>query len=491
MKDKSVKATSDWFESGAAVTDDILDPRHPLQSYIQQNCFHHARDFSSEEAKTTGIYDTLIRFFSENGPQHSLREYRVFCTLVVLRRRGAYSRMYHAVLPRTNSIFGVIALGLHNTLYRWWNKDLDIPSLLNERGQDLLMIAATFGHEEACRYLINKGCDVNRQSNYGDLSVLRTSIDKGMFDIASLLLDNGAMPDCIERDHSHLCFSTEKGPTYVQLLLDKRANPNIMCNDGRRPGLRCRYGCALSKAAQNGDIVTLQALIEKGAAVNPEITEDDFGSPLAAAVSSRKLDCARFLVEKGANVNANLRSGIYGSPLSAAMGKLDCTRFLVDTGAKINVDLVNGQYGSALAAAVSSGSLDCVRFLVQQGAEIDAYLEFGNYGSALAAAVLAHGKKSRDSSVSYRRTTRRSYYDASVSASNYYNRRCICYCEGYFCKVADYLMQEHHIDPYLFVIMGFEPDDIEGRENPWRIGDPRGRGDPWGRGDSWGLRRFW
>lgn len=137
MKNKSVQAISDWFESGAAVTDDTLDPRHPLQSYIQQNCFHHARDFSNEEAKTTGIYETLIRFFGEKGPQHSSREYRVLCNKVMLYEHGVYHRVYHAVLPRTNSIFGIIALGLHKTLDGWWNRDFDIPSLLNEGGRKL------------------------------------------------------------------------------------------------------------------------------------------------------------------------------------------------------------------------------------------------------------------------------------------------------------------------------------------------------------------
>lgn len=140
------------------------------------------------------------------------------------------------------------------------------------------MIAALFGHQEACRYLIDKGCDVNRQSNYGDLSPLRTSIDKGMFIIAGLLLDNGAIPDCIERGHSHLCFSTEKGFRYAELLLNKGADPNIMCNDESRPHQRCNYGGALSRAAHNGDIITLKALIERGAVVDPEITGDDFST---------------------------------------------------------------------------------------------------------------------------------------------------------------------------------------------------------------------
>jgi ankyrin repeat protein len=214
-----------------------------------------------------------------------------------------------------------------------------------------------------------------------------------MFIIAGLLLDNGAIPDCIERGHSHLCFSTEKGFRYAELLLNKGADPNIMCNDESRPHQRCNYGGALSRAAHNGDIITLKALIERGAVVDPEITGDDFGSPLVAAVSSGKLDYANLLVEKGAKVDAILKSGRYGSPLAAAAssGRLDCIRFLVESGAKINTRSKRGRYGSPMVAVVVIASSDCVRFIVQEGADVNAYLEFGDYGSALAAAVLAYG----------------------------------------------------------------------------------------------------
>lgn len=215
------------------------------------------------------------------------------------------------------------------------------------------------------------------------------SIERRNNKITRLLLNNGADPNRRTEAASLLCLAADKGAELVELLLEAGADPNIRCNS--EPGhYRCKYGCALVRAAWKGDIRALRALVNKGADVNLRCLGDEFGSPLAAAVTLNNSDCARFLLDEGAEVNAILESGKYGSALAAAAahGWRDGIELLVNHGADVNSKLEFGLYGSALVAAVACSYMNCARCLIDHGAGVNEYLAFGEYGCALAAAVL-------------------------------------------------------------------------------------------------------
>ncbi|KAJ3545821.1 hypothetical protein NM208_g2322 [Fusarium decemcellulare] len=391
-----------------------LDARHPLQGYIEDSWFRHIMTMSDQDTDTADVAQTLKRFLGEEGPQQPSREYRVFCD-VMLRHLNSSGNYRNCITPADNSTFGVVAFGLHRALAGWWDLDLD-RSLVNSYGQDLLAIAAQFGHIDLCEDLLARGFDVNKHVQWTRQSALGAAIDGECIEVARLFLKKGADPNRVLQDDSLLCSAVAKGDEYVQALLEAGADPNIKCD--------CPYGSALATAAMWDHAGAVRTLIQKGAAVNPDslggpygsplaavaycgilksvrlliehgadanacLKSGDFGSPLVAAIVGRKLDCARLLIEHGADVDACLEFGIFGSPLVAAIvgSTFDYVRLLIEHGANANAYLKSGEYGSPLVAAVVGSTLDCVRLLVEHGANVNARIGSGCYASVLGAAV--------------------------------------------------------------------------------------------------------
>ncbi|KAF4934459.1 Ankyrin repeat and KH domain-containing protein 1 [Colletotrichum fructicola] len=401
MNDETVVDLSDWLEARRAAPKHTLDPWHPLHRYITRNWLQHIHNISNEDSSILDVVQALKRFLGEASPQKSSWEYRAFCLIVISSDDWTYDNssgnyMRASVDPYDNPVFGVVTFGLHRFLAGWWDKDVDISSLVNAEGSDLLAIAAYLGYTELCEYLIHQGCDININTKTTCHSALGASIHQQKIGTMRMLLEKGANPDRVMNHHSLLCLATEKGIDYCTLLLEKGADPNTECRSRSCFRFVSVFGVkhylrrGLSRAAYSGNLSIMKALIDKGADVNPDNLRDLDGSPLAAAVYMGQLDCARFLIAKGAGVNAQLKYRDFGSPLTASVcsGELECARLLVEHGADVNMNPKFGPYGSPLAAAVSMGQLDCARFLVASGADVNAYLEFGEYGSVLAAAIL-------------------------------------------------------------------------------------------------------
>ena len=62
-------------------------------------------------------------------------------------------------------------------------------------GRTPLMKAARAGHTCTVRYLISKGADVNRSTSTNDATVLSLACAGGHFELATILLLNGADPN--------------------------------------------------------------------------------------------------------------------------------------------------------------------------------------------------------------------------------------------------------------------------------------------------------
>ncbi|KAH6643209.1 ankyrin repeat-containing domain protein [Boeremia exigua] len=376
-----VMAIYKWYHYDRLHMEDPLDPPHPLQKYILLNWVEHTRGFSSHDAKTTGVDQALQQFFGEPGPQRSSKEYRVFVQMVTSHWRF-YDLLWSEIGPVDNNVFGTIALGLHKALAGWWDKNLDIPSLVNDDNSDLLSIAATYGQSETCQHLLNAGCDIQ--------SAVCASIRGHKIDTLRLLLRRVANLNIAIDGHSYLCCaSSYRSLKCLQLLLQYEADPDLSCNNDSQGKGRCQYGNALVNAAYSGYLDGIQALVKQKAAVNPINIGGDFGSPLAAAVYEGHLECARFLVEHGADIHANLESGKYGSPLVAALWgeQLDCARFLIQQGADVNAAIPCRGFGSPLAAAIHADKHESAAFVIEYGADVNADLRFGDFGSPLGVAA--------------------------------------------------------------------------------------------------------
>ncbi|KAL2075283.1 hypothetical protein VTL71DRAFT_226 [Oculimacula yallundae] len=272
--------------------------------------------------------------------------------------------------------------------------------------------------------------------------VQRSDDEEALID---LFLDHGADVNAIGgRNSTALGAAVVDGePGMVQKLLERGADPNLVCErSGRSPlhlacqmqdlddvkmlldagadvHLATKRGSILQSAAIGDDdycVAVIEKIIESGAEVNAK-TVGPYGTALHAAAVAGNVAAATCLLENGADVH--IKTGHFGSVLQAAAfkGSFALIRLLLKHGADVNMvggryrtalqaacvagrektakllldhsadaNITGGQYGTALMAACNSGKLSLVRLLLARGA--DPNIKGGWYGSAFVTAIL-------------------------------------------------------------------------------------------------------
>jgi ankyrin repeat domain-containing protein 50 len=106
-------------------------------------------------------------------------------------------------------------------------------------------------------------------------------------------------------------------------------------------------------------------LIEKGA--DPNVSTDDFRSPLGSAVDQNDESMIRQLLDAGADVNVD-----GGQPFLSAgrIGKTHIVKLLIDAGAEIYIQ--QGVSGHALQKAATWGRIDVCKLLISLGVDVNA-----------------------------------------------------------------------------------------------------------------------
>ena len=125
---------------------------------------------------------------------------------------------------------------------------------------------------------------------------------------------------------------------------------------------------ALFEAAQEGDIESIDKLLQAGANVNAAIDGD--GSPLIGAARSGHLAAVKHLLDRGADPNMPVYGD--GAPLLAAAqeGRTEVIKVLLDR--RANIELVVPGDENALIQASGGGHLEVVKLLVARGANVNA-----------------------------------------------------------------------------------------------------------------------
>ncbi len=123
----------------------------------------------------------------------------------------------------------------------------------------------------------------------------------------------------------------------------------------------------LRKAAINGDVTVLKALLQLGAAPN---TKDHEGcTPLHLVGDAKAAECAKLLIAHGADINIQDADRRLPILLAAQSGQIGVIEVLVNNGQDINIP--SGQLGhTPLHAALSYGQSACAQFLLERGANM-------------------------------------------------------------------------------------------------------------------------
>jgi ankyrin repeat protein len=150
----------------------------------------------------------------------------------------------------------------------------------------------------------------------------------------------------------------------VKALLSRGANVNAKSNHGYT---------ALMAAAENGHKDVCELLISKGANVNVSNIYDD--TALMEAADKGHKDVCELLISKGADVNAENEAGWTALIHAADMGHKDVCELLISKGADVNACALAGI--TALMFAADMGHKDVCELFISKGADVNAKDKFG------------------------------------------------------------------------------------------------------------------
>ncbi|KAJ5614799.1 hypothetical protein N7528_008453 [Penicillium herquei] len=393
MVDK-YKNPDPWFDlpNGESTGNNNFDmyDLNKFHIYIRHCWFVHVR--RGQPTENSDLISTLKTFLG--SPQKASLQYEAW--YLAARRDSDYGYLittpyykredvglqcgdiiFRQLTPTTNPVFAVCRFSLGSFLMEWWNDNkVDIfcknpqaaefaatlrPSWRFDPSADsALDLAASQGHLEIVKYLVEAGAEVNIQ--------LKNRISTHT---------HCPLQSAIESDNAELVR---------YLIQDAKANIDIPANNG---------GHLITVAAARPGLDIIKLLLTAGADINTRLLGERGDSVLALKVQAKELESVRYLIEEaGADVNMKLDS-VYGSALEAAsQDVMNILKYLVqETNVDVNSLSSGGRYGNALTAAaadLSSWNIDAVRFLLQAGANINVPTLTGSYGSALTAAAL-HG----------------------------------------------------------------------------------------------------
>ncbi|KAG8352811.1 hypothetical protein FVEN_g9195 [Fusarium venenatum] len=152
------------------------------------------------------------------------------------------------------------------------------------------------GLPDVARALIDKGADINAAGGRYD-NALKAAATKGHYEVVKLLLEKDANVNALELKATMTALqdaAAEGHYEVVKLLLEKGANVNASS---------C-YGTALQAAAIEGRYEVVKLLLEKGANVN---ASSCYGTALEAASDRGHNNIVKLLIENGADTDRPLK----------------------------------------------------------------------------------------------------------------------------------------------------------------------------------------
>jgi ankyrin repeat protein len=133
----------------------------------------------------------------------------------------------------------------------------------------------------------------------------------------------------------------------------------------------------LMRAAEEGNLRRLKALIRRGADLNAKNYESHSCTALLYATEKRSAGCLRALVAAGADTEARDYLDRTALIASAESGHVECVKALIEGGANLEAHDNLYQHETALMKAAENHHAECVKALVDAGADINAKDKYG------------------------------------------------------------------------------------------------------------------
>jgi ankyrin repeat protein/acetyl esterase/lipase len=219
--------------------------------------------------------------------------------------------------------------------------------------------------------LIQEAKDV-RAGQADGMTALHWAARHDAIDVATLLIDRGAVVDCKNRyGVTPLWLACQNGgESMVKLLLAAGANPNSTSPNGES---------VLMTAARTGRAQPVQLLIQAGADVNAQ--EQKKQTALMWAAAEGNTEVVELLLRAGADAEATLESGYSALFFAVREGRTDVALKLLEAGSDVNAvmktqasmrfsrDRLNI---TPLILAVENGHFELAMKLIEAGADPNA-----------------------------------------------------------------------------------------------------------------------
>ncbi|WP_257263387.1 ankyrin repeat domain-containing protein [Endozoicomonas sp. ONNA2] len=225
-----------------------------------------------------------------------------------------------------------------------------------------------------------------------EVTLLHAAVDFNQLAIVKLLLKleadiNARFQDSPESsDTTPLIIALKNGKEHkkiVDLLVQRGADVNAIRSDSGE----IRTEPPLFYAINMGDIETVQCLVDNGAKVDENLSNDEVNgfTPLMMAAQEGHVDIVKYLLEKGSNANeaeyGGENDGRTSLMMAAKEGHTNVGKILVEHGADVNAVISAGDCEgvTALMLAACFGNEEFVKLLIDKKANLNAALSGGEY----------------------------------------------------------------------------------------------------------------
>ncbi|TFA99048.1 Ankyrin repeat domain-containing protein 50 [Trichoderma ghanense] len=268
------------------------------------------------------------------------------------------------------------------------------PMAEDGRGWTPITLAASYGHTNVIRVLVDNGADIRTPTRSG-WSPINVACSHGSIDVAKLLLEGyGASMESDEENgwsplrsasvfgHANiLCYLIRRGADIsersatgwtclhsaaeaghtraVAELLDHGLDPMALTDMGWTP---------MILAADKGHDDVVHELLDRG--VDIEQACRNLWTPLCMAASRGDYNMCGLLLSRGANIAARAMGGWFPLALAASNGHDPAVSLLIGYGADIHMTNDNGW--TPVMAAADNGHSSTAMILIDKGAEVEA-----------------------------------------------------------------------------------------------------------------------
>jgi len=182
------------------------------------------------------------------------------------------------------------------------------PEHRDKKGCTSLILAADGGYDKVVELLVDRGAEIEAQSERTKDTALSLACTKGRYEVVDYLIKKGANKEHRNvSDYTPLSLAASGGyVNIIKLLLQNGAEINS--RTGSKLGIS-----PLMLAAMNGNTAAVKLLLDMGSDINAQI-ETNKNTALTLACFQGRQEVVSLLLERKANLEHRAKTGL--TPLS-------------------------------------------------------------------------------------------------------------------------------------------------------------------------------